>query len=95
MTDGNLVDVFHALLGKVNMSKSIVWTMRSMIAFAISCGLLVVAYSEIAQKGESSTDSQLVVSRPYSLDDLMPIPVQQSQMQLRPAIGLLEEESAI
>lgn len=67
--------------------------MRSMIALGICCGLLALAYSEFAQKGESSTDSQLVVSRPYSLDEHLPSPVQQSEMQLRPAIGLHGEEA--
>lgn len=75
------------------MSKSIVWLMRSMIALGICCGLLVLAYSELAQKDDSSTDSQLVISRPYSLDEHLPSPVQQSQMQLRPAIGLQGEEA--
>lgn len=75
------------------MSKSIVWLMRSMIAFGFCCGLLALAYSQFAHKDESSTDSQLVVSRPYSLDEHLPSPVQQSEMRLRPAIGLHGEEA--
>ena len=77
------------------MSKSVLWLLRSTIVFAICGGLLVVALPEIVQKDSSSTDSQLVVSRPYSLDDQQPSPMQQSEMQMRPAIGLLAEESAI
>lgn len=75
------------------MSKSIVWLMRSMIALGICCGLFAVAYSEFAQNGESSKDSQLVVSRPYSLDEHLPGPIQQTEMQFGPAIGLIAEEA--
>ncbi len=75
------------------MSKSIVWLMRSMIAFGICCGLFAVAYSEFAQKGESSTDSQLVVSRPYSLEERLTVPLQPSEMRFCPAIELIAEEA--